>query len=323
MTLVPVLIAAFLAGAGPVLDTVFLRNGGRVRGTVVEEDPARGVSIQLPDGELRKLLPSDVARVEYGDGSGAAVPVRQLPTAAPPRDSAPAAPSASPSGPADFAPLPPAAPPPSEPTPAPPPEGSSVIAPEPHARPAVLTFALSVFQQSAGGDAQKDVAMKDFTSTMAGVGLEGGLRLDEHVVLGAYLDYAGGSPGPELRDECAFNRVTCSTIDVKLGVFARYAVTPTHWHTPWFGLGIGMDVLGAVPDDPDLNGPSYGGFEPLRASIGWDYRFSATLGVGLFATGTWARFGDFDSNGSGDYATIQDRRGHTWLQLGVRGILFP
>jgi hypothetical protein len=324
-SLVPVLIAALLAGAGPTLDTVFLRNGGRVRGTVVEEDPGRGVSIQLPGGELRKLLPSEIARVEYADGPAAAVPAPQEPTDASRRDAATTEPSAGPAGPIDTTPLPPVEPLPraERPRPPAPDEGIVEIPTAPRGFPEAVTFAASVFQMSAGGDAQRGVPMKDFTSAMGGLGLEAGVRLDEHVVLGAYLDFAGGSPGPELEAECAFNGVTCSTGDVKLGLLGRYAFTPSSWHTPWVGLGIGMDVLMALPDDPELDGPSYGGFEPLRVSAGWDYRGNGTLGVGLFAIASWSRYADVDSDGNGDYETLQDRRAHTWLQVGVRGILFP
>jgi hypothetical protein len=47
-------------------DTVKLANGGRVRGTVVEEDPQKGVTLKLGDGTLRKIPAKDVKQVEYG-----------------------------------------------------------------------------------------------------------------------------------------------------------------------------------------------------------------------------------------------------------------
>ena len=109
IALIPVAIAAILATAAPALDTVFLRNGGRLRGTVVEEDPAKGISIQLPTGEVRKLLPSDIARVEYGDGSAGAVEVQKGPVKGTPQavgvpsDSPP--PSAAPVNDARYRPL--------------------------------------------------------------------------------------------------------------------------------------------------------------------------------------------------------------------------
>lgn len=46
-------------------DTVMLANGGLVRGTVVEEDPVKGVSVRLADGTVRKVPPNELKRVVY------------------------------------------------------------------------------------------------------------------------------------------------------------------------------------------------------------------------------------------------------------------
>jgi hypothetical protein len=46
-------------------DTVYLANGGRMRGLVMEEDPKRGVTIKLIDETVRKLAPGEVKSVEY------------------------------------------------------------------------------------------------------------------------------------------------------------------------------------------------------------------------------------------------------------------
>jgi hypothetical protein len=47
-------------------DSVFLRNGGRVRGTVMEDEPS-GVSVRMLDGTTRKLRRAEVDHVEYGN----------------------------------------------------------------------------------------------------------------------------------------------------------------------------------------------------------------------------------------------------------------
>src|SRR5450755_532656 len=46
-------------------DTVVLKDGGRLRGTVIEEDPRRGVTVQLLDGTTRKVGKSALDHVEY------------------------------------------------------------------------------------------------------------------------------------------------------------------------------------------------------------------------------------------------------------------
>jgi hypothetical protein len=57
-------------------DEVLLLNGGRLRGKVMEDDPAQGVSIQLLDGTVRRVSRVEISRVQYA-GAG------QLPAAVP------------------------------------------------------------------------------------------------------------------------------------------------------------------------------------------------------------------------------------------------
>lgn len=61
-----------LADAPP--DTVFLVNGGRLVGSVVTEDPERGVTIKLLDGTIRTVKREDVKTVQYGATTAAAAP---------------------------------------------------------------------------------------------------------------------------------------------------------------------------------------------------------------------------------------------------------
>ncbi len=66
------------------LDTVFLKGGGRVRGTVIEEDPQVGVTIQLPDGNTRKVPRKTIDRVDYAPGTAPSpAPAAAQPSVAP------------------------------------------------------------------------------------------------------------------------------------------------------------------------------------------------------------------------------------------------
>jgi hypothetical protein len=47
------------------LDTVLLTNGGRVRGTIFDDDPRTGVGIKLPDNTTRRIKSADVKKVLY------------------------------------------------------------------------------------------------------------------------------------------------------------------------------------------------------------------------------------------------------------------
>jgi hypothetical protein len=75
-----VLAAEPTARAQEASDTVFLANGGRVRGTVMVESPTE-VTVRLIDGTVRKLKPAEVSRVEYA-GAKAPAPPPAAPVAA-------------------------------------------------------------------------------------------------------------------------------------------------------------------------------------------------------------------------------------------------
>ncbi|MFO0555872.1 MAG: hypothetical protein U0271_46270 [Polyangiaceae bacterium] len=57
---------ALAASADNKTDTVFLQDGGRVRGEVMVDDSS-GVQIKLADGTSRKIPRASVARVQYAD----------------------------------------------------------------------------------------------------------------------------------------------------------------------------------------------------------------------------------------------------------------
>jgi hypothetical protein len=58
----------------PASDTVYLKEGGFVRGVVLEESPTHGVRIQLPDGTTRTLDAAEIQRVVYGSAPTEAQP---------------------------------------------------------------------------------------------------------------------------------------------------------------------------------------------------------------------------------------------------------
>ncbi len=96
---VAIVLSALLLSTSPALadepvDTVFLKKGGRLRGTVMEEDPRAGVTIQLADGTTRKLKRAEVESVQYAAPTAAAPAAAAAPAPARPA----ARPAYSPSG---------------------------------------------------------------------------------------------------------------------------------------------------------------------------------------------------------------------------------
>lgn len=58
---------ALLLARGAAADEVKLKNGGRVRGTIMEEDPKTGVRVQLADGTVRVIEAAKVEKVIYDE----------------------------------------------------------------------------------------------------------------------------------------------------------------------------------------------------------------------------------------------------------------
>jgi hypothetical protein len=306
--IVPATIAALLAVAGPNLDTVFLRDGGRLRGTVVEEAPGTGVTVQLVDGELRKVPAADVVRVEYGDGT---------------RGTFGATPAAPPTGPGavtgeSTTPLPPIEPTvPGRAQEAPPETASLDLL----AHPGFITFAGALGVAIPTGQARHGLDLAGVTTNQFLLELEGALRVVPALQLGLLLDLGFGRAGRVLKGECDYFGTTCNTTAVNLGVFARYAFLPTAAGTPWASFGLATGILSIDPGSSALQGSAYGGSQ-WRIHGGYDFRGNGRLGVGLFAGATFGRYSDY-LVGEGDFQPLTAPTTHVYVQGGVRAVLFP
>jgi hypothetical protein len=65
------------------VDTVHFLAGGRVRGTVMEENATTGVKIRRLDGSIHPYSAADVARIEYADGTVSTLAPARTPAPAP------------------------------------------------------------------------------------------------------------------------------------------------------------------------------------------------------------------------------------------------
>lgn len=61
----PPAAATSTPGRGLRDDVVYLKNGGRLRGTVVEDDPKKGITLRLLDGKIRFVERSAIDHVGY------------------------------------------------------------------------------------------------------------------------------------------------------------------------------------------------------------------------------------------------------------------
>lgn len=341
VTLAYAALVSLLLAADPAYDTVFLQNGGRLRGTVVEETPTGGVTIQIPGGQLRTVAPSEVFRIEYRDGTvgllGATLAppppasVSELPP--PTGERPPQSPAAGAAGAAAAAQLTPAAPPPPalppaapEPLPERGPAGPFApidpVAPPPQAL-GLFMFAGGLGVASPSGDAEGGVPLEQVAMTQLLIELEAGLRLNPAFMLGLVLDLGIGDAAPDLRAACRSDGGTdCTVLTGRVALQLRYAFQPHDPVNPWVSIGTGYERTSVGYDEAGNNEYlTYGGWEYLRLGAGLDFRTTAGFGWGLFTGAGWGHFNEVDF-GLGTQA-VQRGTSHAWLQVGARAILFP
>lgn len=336
-------LATFLAAAA-AYDTVLLQNGGRVVGTVVEENPATGVTVQIPGGQLRTIPTGEVFRIEYRDGTFGVVGAKPR-AEPPPAEGAPPAPAAAPTPPAPPAPAaqPERAAPPPPPVVSPdqqvypavpvypvgPPPPPPVASPPPWGRrpgagqPGPFMLSIGAGFAAPSGDAEPGLRMSDVFTPQFLLELEGGVRLSPWVMASLVLDLGLGDSGDWARAYCTtYGGSDCTTVTARFGVQLRYTFHPSARTTPWVSIGTAAEV-GTVSFDSytTANDRTYTGWEVLRLGAGVDFRASASAGWGLFLSASYGRYDEVDDAGLS--ASISPTRTHGWVQAGARLILGP
>lgn len=333
-----VLALSSTASAGPEAvappyDTVYLANGGRARGLVVEDDPAAGVTIQLADGSFRRYARGEVARVEFAArdaGPAASAAVTPSPSAPPPPQAAPPPPpqtapppppQAAPPAPPVYPPPPPQAGPPAPPIYAPPTRVAGPGAPQ------RFTLSLGLGGAYTAGSVSGHLGSTSrwwpgFTLFQ----LEVGARITPATTLLLYLDGGAGDVSSRLEALCRAGGYDCVAASARLGLALRRSFTPTLERTTWVSVGTGVESTGIT-----IGGPwgdqhiSFGGWEALKLGAGIDFRLGRWIGLGVFSGVSLATFSSVVLDGPTylDPGPLGGRSLHVWLQLGGRVILFP
>jgi len=287
--------------AGP-LDTVFFLGGGRVRGTVLEESPANGVTIRVLDGNVRRYSRDEIVRIEYSDGS-----VSRRRQAPPP----------APVAPAPMAPPPGAAPPTLPPQP-------PAYQPRTAQAPLLPVYgAIGLGATFFGGKSFQGVEMDDEFNPQAHLSLEGGLRLSPSIALGVYMDGGAGDPSKDVRDACEAVGTTCTGVTGRFGFLLRHTWDYAQPTSKWLSIGTGWEVASVTRDDTQSSEVfTYTGREYVRLGGGVDFRSNGVLGVGLYGSVSWGEYDHIDDVRIGAPQTLPGAT-HVTTQFGVRLTLFP
>jgi hypothetical protein len=287
---------------GP-LDTVFLVGGGRVRGRVMEFIPKEGVTIQMPDGSVRRYATDQIDRIQYADGT-----ISRRRTSPPPAYAPPSY------GPPRYAP-PPYPPPP-------------LVPAKPAGMPAITPFwaSFSVGGAGFGGDLAGGVHTSDILTGQLDLLAEAGIRLAPSIGLAGYLDVGTGDPAAGVRTACRAVGTDCTAQTIRIGGLLRHTWDPNGRNSPWIAVGAGYaetrvnyNPLGSSHSTDFLK---YTGWEPFRFMAGVDLRSNPYLGFGLYAGAAWATFNHYQEVGVGSYH-IADQRLHVMFEGGIRLTLFP
>jgi hypothetical protein len=331
-----ILIAVMLAAAASP-DTLFIANGGRVRGSVIEESP-QAVSIQLLDGSTRRYEIKEVLRIEYGDGS---VSTPRPPPPPPPPATAPGPQVITPQvggapqvivagGAASQQPtiivMPCPAPPPAAPVP-PPPETAPAVHPGgPSSSPVYLSLGLGGLTMS--GKIEQDVSTSTIFNDQVNLQAEFGLRATPKTAFALYFDLGVGDPSRSISDSSSCVGVDggCTASTGRLGILVRHTFSPAEPRTGWLAFGTGAE-FGSISVNGGHQGGmskvySYQGWEALRVMLGYDWRSSSILGFGLYSGVGWGKYTKAEG-ASGTKIAIADPAYHTMVEAGVRMTLFP
>jgi hypothetical protein len=167
--------------------------------------------------------------------------------------------------------------------------------------------------------------LRDLVEGEGAVALELGAKPIPELFLGVLVEGAAGNQGRTLRATCRARENDCVTTTGRLGVLARLYLTPGGARTGWLAIGTGVEststtafLRGTTEKVSELTAT---GWEIARGSLGYDFRLSPAVGVGVYVAASVAAFDRF----KGDLAGVATggRSVHGWLGAGVRAVMFP
>lgn len=180
------------------------------------------------------------------------------------------------------------------------------------------------FGDAAGNvDTGADVPLDESFERAIPVIVEAGYRFSG-VALGLYYQHGFAS----VDDSASFGAGTCAEVGAtcdsgrvkRFGIQANYAFPAVRPLAPWIGAAAGWEwaslELSAAGETADV---TFKGFD-LTLQGGGDVQISPQLWVGPYASASFGRYSDLEIEGPGFSieAEIDEKRWHTWLQVGVR-----
>jgi hypothetical protein len=152
----------------------------------------------------------------------------------------------------------------------------------------------------------------DTTSGVVPIWFDAGWRFNEHMVVGAYLQY--GSGHSDTTADCGTG--TCPATDILFGGQFHYHLFPERLVDPWFGIGAGYEILNFTTEGGGNQEFSFGGFDFFNVQAGADFKITRNLGIGPFVVFTSGQFSSFSSSNCSELNAPAAL--HEWLTFGIR-----
>lgn len=171
------------------------------------------------------------------------------------------------------------------------------------------------------GEASKGSDMSDRVLGQIPIWLDLGWQFSPKLMLGAYFSYGFIIPSSDYSDYCDERRADCTLSDMRLGLQAQLSFSPGRSMDPWLGVGAGYEWLSNTENDNSLQ---VHGWEYIMLQGGLDFGGdSGSSVVGPFVAFTYGTFSraKVEAGGINQSGDIQDTASHSWLFLGVRGVV--
>ena len=165
------------------------------------------------------------------------------------------------------------------------------------------------------GDSAKDVKLGDSVSGGIPIWLDLGYMVTPNIMVGLYASYAFLMLDSKIKDACDAASVDCSASQLRFGLQGQYHLSPAESFDPWFGLGIGMELVDVKQGDAKSG---LSGLEFANNMAGGDFKAGSSLAVGPFVSFS---VGQYSKTTGDNGADIKDKAMHQWLTLGVKGTM--
>lgn len=163
------------------------------------------------------------------------------------------------------------------------------------------------------GDSAKDVKLSDSVSGGIPIWLDLGYMVTPNIMVGLYASYAFLMLSSDVKDLCDAAKVDCSASQLRFGLQGQYHLSPGQSLDPWFGLGIGMEMVDQKAGDTKTG---LSGLEFANIMAGADFKAMDNFTVGPFLSFSIGQYSKVTGDVEGD---IKDKAMHQWLTIGVKG----